>query len=253
MKKIAVITGASSGLGMEFAKQLDELREVDEIWLIARREERLRDLASKLKTAAVVIAADLSQEDWESDFVQRLEHAANTENASIEYLINSAGLGINEKFMNTSLAANTNMLDVNMRSLTRICYLAIPFMNKGGKILNIASVAAFMPQHKFSVYAASKAYVLNFSRALNSELEDVTVTAVCPNPMETEFFAKGEVPKGFKKIGVEKVEKVASKAIRRAKRGKDISLQSFPAHVVRFISRILPHNFVLWFERKSDL
>ena len=67
MKKIAVITGASSGLGMEFAKQLDKLREIDEIWLIARREERLRDLASKLRTASVVIAADLSQEDWESD------------------------------------------------------------------------------------------------------------------------------------------------------------------------------------------
>lgn len=247
--EIAIITGASSGLGREFARQIDKKYDLDEIWLVARRESRLIDLAESLKTETKIIVGDVTTQEFETKLLEELNYVE----ANVKILVNSAGLGISEDFLDTSLEDNTQMVDVNMRALTRITYMVLPFVEAGGKILNVASVAAFMPQDKFAVYAASKAYVLNFSRGLNSELKDrdITVTAVCPNPMETEFF-KNEIT-GFKSISIEQVDKVVAKAIRQSERNKDISIQSFLAHVVRFISRVVPHRLVLYLERKFNI
>ncbi len=247
-KQIAIITGASSGVGLEFAKQIDKKYKLDEIWLIARREVRLRSLERSLTTKCKVIPADVNSESFEREFEALLWQ----ENPTVRLLVNSAGIGIYGDFMKTPLKDNRSMIDLNIRALTTINQLTIPYMNKGSKILNIASVASFMPQDGFAVYAASKSYVLSFSRALNSELidEGITVTAVCPNPMNTEFFK--EKITGIKSLAVEDVEKVVAKALQQAEKNKDISLQSFLAHVIRFISRILPHRWALFVERKFN-
>ena len=246
MKKVAIITGASSGVGKEFALQIDKLSCVDEIWITARREARLQELSKSLLTETRIFSGDINSENLMQEFSETLA----SKEYEVKYLVNSAGLGIPDKFINIPLESQLNMIDVNVRSLTWLCQMIIPYMNKGSEIINIASVAAFMPQHEFAVYAATKAYVMNFSRALNSELKsrDIKVIAVCPNPMKTEFFK--EIPQGLKKLGFEDVDKVVSKALRRSAKGKELSIQSFMANLIRFISKILPHRFILFFERK---
>lgn len=253
-KHIALITGASSGLGAELARRLAEKEEVEALWLTARRKERLEQLASELPKPCRVLAGDLS----DPAFTAEIKKALDDEQPIIQYLVNSAGFGKLGSVEELGEEKNAAMVELNCTALTRLCSIALPHMQKGGKILNIASVAAFMPQPNFTVYAASKAYVLSYSRALHRELKPkgITVTAVCPNPMETEFFQVAGTKRqssSIKKIGIEKVEDVARRAVRRADRGKDLSLYCFPAKLVRFIAKVLPHRFVLWVEKKIGM
>ena len=253
-KNIAVITGASSGIGLEFAKQLDSDQRIDEIWLCARRENRLQDLTQSLNKTTKIIAGDVTDLIWQNRFYQELEQ----NNVQIHTLINSAGMGKKGTVEEIGCKNNAYMIDLNCRALTVVCSICIPFMAIGGRILNLSSVAAFLPQPRFAVYAATKSYVLSYSRALHRELKskEITVTAVCPNPMETEFFQHTGKPQeisSIKKIGLEQVEKVAAKALRRSERKKDISLQSLSAKFVRIVARILPHPLILWIEENIGL
>ncbi|MDD4540838.1 MAG: SDR family NAD(P)-dependent oxidoreductase [Eubacteriales bacterium] len=248
--RIAVITGASSGIGWQFALMLDSDERLDEIWLCARREERLRELTGLLAKPARVLAGDITDEKWR----KLLQDEIIASGVQIHTLINSAGFGKFEAFCD--LDCNERMVEVNCQALTSITSLCLPYMENGGRIINMASVAGFMPQYNAAVYAASKAYVISFSRALHQELKDrkITVTAVCPNPMETEFFEANGMVIGsnpIKRIGIEDVKRVVAKALKRSDQGKDMSVCSLPAKLLRVISRIVPHRLVLWFERKS--
>lgn len=247
---IAIITGASSGIGRQFAINLDEDERLDEIWLCARREERLNELAEILSKPTRVLAGDVTDKVWR----EQLQKEIRDSGAQIHTLINSAGFGKFESFCD--LSCNERMVEVNCQALTAVTSLCLPYIKRGGRIINMASVAGFMPQYRAAVYAASKAYVISLSRALHQELKDrdITVTAVCPNPMETEFFEVSGIEldsNPIKKIGIEDVERVASKALKRSDKGKDMSVCSVPAKLLRVISRILPHRLVLWFERIS--
>lgn len=253
-KRIALITGASSGLGACLARLIAAENRAEEIWLTARRRERLEALAAELPVPCRVLPGDLSDEK----FTAELRDLLSEEKPRLDTLVNSAGFGKIGAVEDLDEELQAAMVDLNCTALTRLCSICLPYMEKGGRILNIASVASFMPQPNFAVYAASKAYVLSFSRALHAELKPrgITVTAVCPNPMETEFFARAGMPaevSGIKKIGVEPVEKVAAKALRRADKGKDISLYCLPAKLIRLVSRIFPHPFVLWVEKKIGM
>lgn len=247
--QLAIVTGASSGLGQELARLLAAEKKADEIWLIARREDRLQALAAELPVPCRVLAGDLC----EPAFQDRLRLALAERGALVQTLVNSAGFGKMGSAESIGEAASAGMVELNCTALTRLCSMCLPHMKEGGRIINIASVAAFLPQPNFAVYAATKAYVLSYSRALARELKKrgITVTAVCPNPMETEFFDRAGGKKqvsAIKKIGVEPVEKVAELALRRASRGKDLSLYCFPAKLIHVVSRILPHRFILWAE-----
>lgn len=253
-KRIAIITGASSGLGREFLYLIDKSENLDEIWIAARREVRLQKLSQTLRHKIVVMAGDVSDQGW----ITLLENKLQAENPRIEILINSAGLGKIGSFENIGIDQNAYMIEVNILALTKICSICLPYLGHASRILNVSSVAAFLPQANFAVYAASKAYILSFSRALNKELEeaDITVTAVCPNPMETEFFnycGRKEKAQAIKNLGLEEPENVARIALKKSKKGKDISLSSFVSNFVRFSARILPHPFILWFEKKIGL
>jgi short-subunit dehydrogenase len=247
---IAIITGASSGIGRQFALDLDSDTRLDEIWLCARREERLQDLSAKLDKKTRIIPGDISESAWRKKLLAEISESG----AQIHTLINSAGFGKFEAFCD--LDCNERMVEVNCQALTAVTSLCLPYIVNGGRIINMASVAGFMPQYKAAVYAASKAYVISFSRALHQELKDrnITVTAVCPNPMRTEFLEVSGTDiedNPIKKIGIEDVERVAARALKRSDRGKDMSVCSLPARFLRLISRIVPHRLILWFERKS--
>jgi len=184
MAQVALITGASAGLGAEFARQL--ARRGTRLVLVARREDRLRTLADEVGNARV-IAMDLSAHDAAERLVADLDAAG----AEVELLINNAGFGQIGRFASLDAKRQREMIDLNIGTLTDLCRAIAPRMierNSGG-ILNIASTAAFQPGPNMAVYFATKAYVLSFTEALHEELkpQGVHVSALCPGPTRTEF------------------------------------------------------------------
>ncbi|ERJ80206.1 oxidoreductase, short chain dehydrogenase/reductase family protein [Peptostreptococcaceae bacterium oral taxon 113 str. W5053] len=251
MKKIHLITGASSGMGMEFVRQLKGSVNDEEFWLIARRKEKMEALLRQEGLRGRAFGLDLTQ----TESFQEIKQALALEDVRIITLVNAAGYGKIGDFKDISEKDALGMVDLNCRALLAITKLSLPYLVRGSVIYQFASVAAFLPQPYFAVYAAGKAFVLSFSRALNQELKryGIQVVAICPNPVETEFFQRAGVEKEvnlIKKIGMEPKEKVVATAIKRAKRGKDISISHYTAKTIYLISRLLPHGFVLRMEEK---
>ena len=261
-KNIIIITGASSGMGREFVRQVDtRFPKVDELWLIARRREKLNEIAASCKHKCRVFAYDLCDRQAQEELVEIMTN----EQPQISMLVNSAGYGILGPFSDTQNTQDSNvatvsmqsarddqigMVDLNCAALTFITHLCIPYMKKGGRIIQLASSAAFLPQPKFAVYAATKSYVLSFCRALNEELrkQKIYITAVCPGPVDTEFFDRAE--KGadrlfIKQFVMAKPDKVVAKALLDARSKKEISVYSLPMQAFYIISKILPHKFIL--------
>ena len=187
MKRIIIITGASSGLGREFAFQIPKERAADEIWLLARRKDKLESLALELAARggasergatgpkARVVEIDLGGRNGIAAFsaILEKEHRANVDGGIvIDTLVNNAGFGTYGTFIATGLDRQLDMIDLNVLTLTGLCHSALPYMTKGSLIVNVASLAAFIPLGNFAVYAATKAYVLSFSTALAAEVED---------------------------------------------------------------------------------
>jgi uncharacterized protein len=186
----ALITGASLGIGLEFAKTFAAAK--NNLVLVARSEDKLKALADELqKTFGItvkIIAADLSN----MEEVQKVYNTCKTENIFIDYLVNNAGIGIFDLFADSDWNKTEQMIDLNIKSLTKMCRLFIPDMitRKSGKILNVASTAAFQPGPTMAVYYASKSYVLLFSEALYNELQGtgVHITCLCPGATQSGFF-----------------------------------------------------------------
>lgn len=193
MKCIAVITGASSGIGREFARQIAAAYpSLSEIWVLARRLTALRELEAELPGKKVrILPLDLT----EDTALETLEALLKKERPCIRILVNSAGCGKSGPVESQDWKDASRMLDVNCRALTAVTMLCLPYLKKGSRIIQIDSGSAFLPQPGFAVYAASKAYVLSFDQALGAELKDrgITVTSVCPGPVDTEFFQTGGI------------------------------------------------------------
>lgn len=250
--KIAIVTGVSSGVGIEFLKQIDQRYPyLDELWLLARREGRMEAVAKELRTTTRIFALDLTQQPDLDSFWDHLSEVK----PNINLLVNNAGYGKQGRFSEIDEETQLNLMDLNMRSVVQMTKRCLPFMQADARIINVSSVAAFMPQPGFSIYAASKAFVLNFSRALNAELKDkdISVLAACPNPMETEFFdiaGESGSKRSLKKAGLEPVDKMVKIALDKSDRRKDFSTSCVQAKVIHVISRILPHRFIFWAEKK---
>lgn len=247
---IAVVTGASSGMGKYFSLMIpDYFKDIDEIWLIARREERLTDLAKYTHISAKIFVGDL----LESEVFLKLESELKNSKANVKLLVNSAGFGKNGTFMNILKGKplmQKDMVSLNCASLTQMCEVVLPYMKKGGRIINVASGAAFCPQPKFAVYAATKSFVLSFSRALNEELKsrNISVTAVCPGPVDTEFFnTAGNITSPLKKLMIAKPEKVVKKALKDSIKKKELSVYGLSMKVSRIGSKILPTKLLMKF------
>ena len=244
---IIVITGASSGLGREFALQLNKMHYVaDEVWLIARRSDRLEALSKELSYPCERLTIDLSKEEELNQYKELLEK----KNPVIQILINCAGFGYVGGFQTISYQQQSSMIDLNCRALTQMTYLSLPYMKENSRMIQLASSAAFMPQPGFAVYAASKAYVLSFSRAITEELrkQKIYVTTVCPGPIRTEFFELAEQYGSsftFKKYTMVEAPQVVKAALRASKTKKELSVYSIPMKCFFVISKILPHKLLL--------
>lgn len=247
MKNIIIITGASSGIGQEFALQIDTaFSNIDEIWLIARREERMEEVAKVMEHATRIIPMDVSDEYAMDD----LESLMDAEDVVVRMLINAAGFGLMGEFNDIPFEEQNDMLLVNCEALSKLTYMVLPYMARGSRIIQMASAAAFMPQPGFAVYAATKSYVLSFSRALNRELADrgIYVTAVCPGPVNTEFFdvaeQYGETPM-VKKLTMITSEKCVSDALRASYFKQDMVVPGFSMKASLLATKLLPHSVVL--------
>ncbi|MBE6915710.1 MAG: SDR family NAD(P)-dependent oxidoreductase [Ruminococcaceae bacterium] len=251
MKKIAVITGASSGFGKRFAETVSQFGEaLDEVWVIARRKERLETL--ELGVPKRVLALDLADEAALKEYAALLEK----EKPDVRLLLNVSGYGKFCATMDATLEENIGMVKLNCIALMSMCQYTVPFMGKGAKIMNIASVASHQPVPYINVYAATKAFVLSYSRALNCELEDISVMAVCPFWTRTEFFDraverdKDAVVKTY--VAMYDTEDVVARAWRDLRLGKDVSKYGFIARAQMLLAKIFPHRFVMWFWMKQQ-
>lgn len=246
-KNVVVITGASSGIGQEFAIQLDWLlHRTDEIWLIARRKERMEELAKLLDIPAKVIPMDVSAEEDMHAFARLLER----EEPKIRILVNAAGFGLMGRVDEQSAEEQAGMVRVNCEALTRLTRHCLPYMREDSRLIQIASSAAFLPQARFAVYAATKAYVLSFSMALREELKKkrIWVTAVCPGPVETEFFDIAEKygsTLAIKKLTMVPAAKVVKQALRDSRDKRAVSVCSLPIKAFHVMCKVFPHPWIL--------
>lgn len=248
MSKIAVITGASSGIGREFVRTLASHGQYDEVWAIARNAERLEALKNDTDIAVRPISLDLSAPEAAQKYSELLEK----HKPQVSLLINCSGYGKFEATDKISLEQNLGMIDLNCRALTAIAYLTLPYMSRGSEMINIASVAAFQPIPYINVYGASKAYVLSFSRALGRELapRGIRVLALCPFWTKTAFFDRAVnkdsdavVKKYVAMYTPEFIVKKAWSAL--GKKNKDYVVPGFKAKMQVLAVKILPHNIVM--------
>ena len=237
---IAIITGASSGMGMEFARQLDKsLGKTDEIWLLARRKEPMEELARSMKIKTKTIVIDMTNEKEMAQFAEVLAIS----NPKITVLVNCAGVGSYGEFLKQSNADVSAMIQLNIVALTQMTKICLPYMHRGSRIIQFASGAAFVPQAAFAVYAATKAYVYSLSRALGKELQGrgIGVMAVCPGPVNTPFLqhAYGDTShiNGLKKLTMAKTECVVAKAIGDCKMGKSVSVCGLPMKMLYLVTQ----------------
>ena len=246
--KIAVITGASSGMGREFVRQVGYFyRSLDEIWVIARRKERLESLRKECRVPLRIFDGDLLKKQVYKQYHNELKE----KKPDIRMLVNAAGFGKSGTFSEIASEdkkLQPDMIDLNCRALTRMIQLSLPRMSRGSRIINLASAAAFCPQNGFAVYAATKAYVLSLSRALSSELRSrcIIVTAVCPGPVDTEFFqVSGELTDPLKKLTMAKAPAVVHKALKDSRKRREVSVYGASMKAARIGARLLPHRLIL--------
>lgn len=237
MKKIAIITGASSGMGKDFALQLSKDYQylcIDEIWLIARRLEKLTELAEEIKKIQNApnprtIQLNISGTEGANNFNSLLQKEKIANDFEITVLVNNAGFGTYGPFNETPIEKEMQMIETNCTALTGITGYSLPFMNENSYIINTASMAAFAPLGNFAVYGATKAFVLSFSLALCAELKPkgIHVCALCPGSVSTEFAnvasngARKEVLHGISS------EKTVQHCLKKAFSGKRTAIMRF--------------------------
>lgn len=242
MKKIAILTGATGGLGKEFVKQIVN-EDIDEVWAIARNQEKLSRLRVEYGEKVIPISIDLS----EMEGIRKIEELLKTHTPYVEYLINNAGLAKMGKYNEFSIEEIDKTINLNCKAPVMLSKLCIPYMGKGSKILNISSASAFQPNPYINLYAASKAFERNYSRALNVELEGTGITsvAVCPSWTDTELLQKEINGKKVKFPGLVTADRVVKQAIRDAKKGRDMSVCSLYVKCQHVNVKLLPQKWVM--------
>jgi uncharacterized protein len=246
-ERVTLITGASAGIGAELARVFASRGH--RLALAARRADRLLALASELKAQGkpepIVIACDLEA----ADAGDRIEAALAAAGAEVEYLVNNAGFGLFGPSLELDRARQLGIIDVNIRALTDLSlrFSRSLIKNRGG-LLNIGSVAGFLPGPGMAVYYASKAYVLSFTEALRKELEPhgVSVTLVCPGPVPTEFQERAGFKPGFDASVLDmSPRQIAEHAYRGLMANKRAVLPGFGVKMVPFMLRLFPRGFIL--------
>jgi short-subunit dehydrogenase len=254
---IAIVTGASSGMGREFVLQLSKYVDVDEIWVIARRENALASLAQEMVTPIRPISLDLcNPESFET-----LHAILEQEKPDVKLLVNAAGFGKFGDFQNIPLIDDCRMIQLNCTALVHMTRLVLPYMKKGSHILQLDSLSAFQPVPYITTYGATKAFVLSYSRAMNRELKPRGIRCMAMNPgwVKTEFFnhafqtnADAEV-KYFDRL-YEAKDVVATGLKDLYKTRKDYSVHGLPVKIQVLLVKIVPHSIVMkiWLNQQKN-
>lgn len=241
---LAIITGASSGIGMEFARQLRG-RGIDEFWLIARREDKLLALSEELGYKCKIITADLATDEG----IEVYRSALQEEKPEVKYLINAAGFGEYGAFDEVDESTVRKMIDLNVKALVLLTHMTVPYMERGGRIVEMGSGSCFTPLPYFNIYSSSKVFVLHYTKSLNYELKKygVRATCFCPGYVETEFLGKAEkigvlVPKEYKPLL--RCDKVVAGCINAMEKGRVMYVTNWYTKLQHLLFKILP-DFLL--------
>ena len=246
--KIAIVTGASSGMGREFVTQLPQFVQVDEIWAIARRQQALASLQEESKIPVRPISLDLGKEESFAALASLLE----AEKPDVKLLVNAAGFGKFGAYHKISLEDDCRMIDLNCKALVAVTRVVLPYMASGSHVLQLDSLSAFQPVPFITTYGATKSFVLSYSRAMNRELKSKGVRMMAMNPgwVKTEFFnhaletnQESEVQYYDRLWEAKDVVATGLKDLYRTK--KDYSIHGFPVRMQVRLVKLLPHSMVM--------
>ena len=244
---IAIVTGASSGMGKEFVKQLSGYVKVDEVWVIARREQALKELQALCPYSIRPLAFDLGKEE---SFVS-ISALLEKEQPDVKLLVNAAGFGKFGRFEKIPLADELGMIDLNCKALVAMTRIVLPYMHRGSHILQLDSLSAFQPVPFITTYGATKSFVLSYSRAMNAELKGTGIRMMAMNPgwVKTEFFGRAmetdnaDVQYFNHLYEADAVVATGLKHLYKTK--KDVSVHGFPIRNQVRLVKLLPHKLVM--------
>ena len=256
MKNIAIVTGASSGIGKEFFASLStQTKNLDEIWVIARSADKLNALQALTPTPVRTFALDLSSDES----IQAIESALQAEKPAIEYLISASGFGRFNAVEDDDTAVLGNMIDLNCKAVVAITKTCAPYMKKGGAMILIASISALQPVPYITTYAATKAFVLSYGRAFNCELKKqrgARVLCVCPFWTKTAFFdrALSENPIVKKYAVMYEPQQIVKRTWKDLKhKNRDVSICGAYTKAQAMLVKLLPHRAVMniWLKQQK--
>ena len=253
-RRIALITGASSGIGRAFALRIDQTEKgIDEIWLVARRQDKLVSLAGELQHDTLIIAADLTEGLDAEDYDNPLTRALAKHEIQIGILVNAAGFAKIGNYTKVSFQDSMRMIDLNDKAAVAVTLACLPYMKQGDRIIQMCSTAAFQPLQHINIYGASKAFLYHYTRALRMELfpRGIIVTAVCP------FWVKDTEFIGIAKDGTEEspikhfpfattAERVAKRGLRASRAGWAVVTPGAFCVIHRFFTKLLPREAAIW-------
>ena len=247
--KIAIITGASAGLGKEYLTAAPKyFPEIEEYWLVARRQDKLEEAAKLVNKQCRIFPMDLTKKDS----YRRLQAELEAVKPTVALLVNNSGCGFLGNVGEGELDNQIRMIDLNLRALVAVTNMAIPFMGPGSNIINVSSIASFCPNPRMTVYSSSKAFVSSFTVGLSEELKPkgIAVTAVCPGPMKTEFLDIGNITgnsKMFQTLPYCDQVRVVAGTLRAAKAGRTIYTPKLFYKAYRVLAKVTPVKLMVKF------
>ncbi len=239
---VAIITGASSGIGAEFARELAPF--VDEFWFVARRRERMEELGEEIGKKYKVICADLCEKSG----IEEIRKALVEEKPSVKYLVNAAGFGDFGAFDEIEEYKVERMIDLNSKALVLITHMTVPYMERGGRIIELGSGSCFTPLPYFNTYASSKAFVLHYTKGLKHEIKKygVSATCFCPGWVETEFLGKATAKEGVTQPSESTMKpllnckKVVRGCVKAANKGKVMYVTNWYTKLQHLLFKLVP-------------
>ena len=247
---VAIITGASSGIGAEFARGYAD--RVDELWLVARRADRMEALSKELSVKCRIICADLAKKEG----IEVIREALETEKPEVKYLVNAAGFGDFGGFDEIDESKVEMMIDLNVKAVVLITHMVVPYMQKGGRIIQLGSGSCFTPLPYFNVYSSGKVFVLHYTKSLNFELKKygVRATCFCPGWVHTEFLGKATAKAGVTRPRDNAMKpllnckKVVKGCIKAADKGKAMYVTNWYTKLQHLLFKLLPDPILthLW-------
>ena len=242
---VAIITGASGGIGSEFARQISKLSGIDEMWFVARNEEKMKRLGEEFRIKTKIISADLTEKEG----IDAVREALDKEKPSVKFLVNASGFGNYGAFDEISEDEVVKMIDLNVKALVLITHMTVPYMERGGRIIELGSGSCFTPLPYFNIYSSSKVFVLHYTKSLNYELKKygVRATCFCPGWVDTDFLAKSLAngkthPRTMKPLL--RCEDVVMRCIKASIRGKAMCVTNWYTKLQHVMFKLLPDKLL---------